>query len=228
MAFHSARQPSSSHPGRLDRPWHLAPSAPQPRDLAVTNRFDRAVGLGLGFHPWLPRHAGGRLRAATRHVWISGPDKIPFAAETPPADWDLSQERPLPERDLDHGFGGSTGAARYVWPAPDGIWQLAIASDCGDYIVYAPANRPFFCFEPTSHKPSPGQTGGLDGLIMVEGNRGKTPGSILKMPASGALPQHLASAKLEMLHPRAQGFAPLTVEAGKSLQRFSNFTVMRP
>ena len=136
--------------------------------LNVVNRLDRAVGLGLGFHPWLPRRAGGQLYAPARHVWISGADKIPLAAQTPPEDWDFSHERPLPKRDLDHGFGGWTGAARYSWPAWDGTWRLDVASDCAEYIVYAPVGRSFFCFEPTSHKPSPGQTGELDGLVMVD------------------------------------------------------------
>jgi aldose 1-epimerase len=135
--------------------------------LNVVNRLDRAVGLGLGFHPWLPRHAGGLLYAPARQVWMSGADKIPFAAQTPPEDWDFSRERPLPERDLDHGFGGWAGIAHYDWPARDGAWRLEVASNCNEYIVYAPAGRSFFCFEPTSHKPSPGQTGGLDGLVMV-------------------------------------------------------------
>lgn len=146
--------------------------------LAVTNRFDQAVGLGLGFHPWLPRHVGGRLWAPATCVWMSGPDKIPFAAETPPADWDFSTERHLPDRDVDHGFGGWSGAAHYTWPAKDGLWRLDITSDCSDYIIYAPVDRGFFCFEPTSHKPSPGQTGQLDGLVMVE------PGGSLQRTAS--------------------------------------------
>jgi aldose 1-epimerase len=136
--------------------------------LSVVNRLDRAVGLGLGFHPWLPRHAGGRLYAPARCVWMSGEDKIPFAAQAPPEDWDFSRERPLPARDLDHGFAGWAGAAYYDWPAREGAWRLEVASDCDEYIVYAPAGRSFFCFEPTSHKPSPGQTGELDGLVMVE------------------------------------------------------------
>jgi aldose 1-epimerase len=136
--------------------------------LTVVNRFDRAVGLGLGLHPWLPRHEGGCLYAPARHVWMSGADKIPFAAETPPDDWDFSQERPLPDRDLDHGFGGWTGTAHYTWQGRGGSYRLDVESPCDHYIIYAPAGRTFFCFEPTTHKPSPGQSGELDGLVMVE------------------------------------------------------------
>jgi aldose 1-epimerase len=139
--------------------------------LNVVNRLDRAVGLGLGFHPWLPRHASGRLYAPALCVWMSGADKIPFAAEAPPEDWDFSRDRSLPERDVDHGFGGWTGTAHYDWTARDGTWRLEVASDCDEYILYAPAGRSFFCFEPTSHKPSPGQTGELDGLVMVEAGK---------------------------------------------------------
>jgi aldose 1-epimerase len=136
--------------------------------LTATNRFERAVGLGLGFHPWLPRHPGGTLEAPAEIVWLSGEDKIPTVAAKPPADWDFARPRPLPGRDLDNGFAGWTGQARYEWPAADGRWRLDVESDCDQYIVYAPAGRPFFCFEPVSHKPSPGQTGGLDGLVLVE------------------------------------------------------------
>ncbi len=160
---------------RLD---YVLSSATLTMTLAVVNGLDRPVGMGLGFHPWLPRHGGGLLFAPARHVWMSGLDKIPFAAERPPEDWDFNEERALPRRDVDHGFGGWTGKARYTWPAGGARWRLDVASDCDQYIVYAPASRPFFCFEPTSHKPSPGQSGGLDGLVLVE------PGGLMRRTAS--------------------------------------------
>ncbi|MBZ5763234.1 hypothetical protein LAV84_27180 [Rhizobium sp. VS19-DR104.2] len=136
--------------------------------LGVTNKLDRPVGLGLGFHPWLPRRASGTLYAPAELVWISGADKIPTYAEKPKPEWQFSQARPLPDSDIDHGFGGWTGEAHYSWEAADGAWSLAFSSDCSDYIIYAPAKATFFCFEPTSHKPSPGQAGELDGLVMLE------------------------------------------------------------
>jgi aldose 1-epimerase len=135
--------------------------------LSVTNMLDRAVGLGLGFHPWLPRRPSGKLYAPADFVWMSGADKIPISAEKPKPEWLFSEERPLPRSDIDHGFGGWNGTAYYNWQAEDGPWNLSFSSDCSDYIIYAPANETFFCFEPTSHKPSPGQTGELDGLVMV-------------------------------------------------------------
>lgn len=158
--------------------YEIRPGATLGMMLAVTNGLDRPVGLGLGFHPWLPRHANGRLFAPARHVWMSGPDKIPFAAEAPPEDWDFSTEKTLPARDVDHGFGGWSGQAHYGWTTGETRWRLTVESDCDEYILYAPADRPFFCFEPTSHKPSPGQTGALDGLVMVE------PGAVLRRSAS--------------------------------------------
>jgi aldose 1-epimerase len=136
--------------------------------LSVTNMLDRAVGLGLGFHPWLPRRPSGKLCAPADFVWMSGANKIPIFAEKPKAGWRFSDERSLPQSDIDHGFGGWNGTAHYNWQADDGLWNLSFGSDCSDYIIYAPANETVFCFEPTSHKPSPGQTGELDGLVMVD------------------------------------------------------------
>ncbi len=146
--------------------------------LSVTNRMSKSVGLGLGLHPWLPRKAGGELEAPATIVWTSGSNKIPVKSESPPPEWDFQTPRPLPAGDLDNGFAGWNGRARYTWPAADGRWALAVDSDFDNYIIYAPAGETFFCFEPTSHKPSPGQTGELDGLVMVP------PGATLRREAA--------------------------------------------
>jgi aldose 1-epimerase len=133
--------------------------------VEVENREPRRVGMGLGFHPWFPRHPTGRLRAPARTVWLSGPDRLPTAAAEPPEPWRFAVERALPHGDLDHAFDGWDGTASYRWQTSEGERRLTIQSDCYRYIIYAPPGRDFFCFEPISHRPAP--AGEADGLVML-------------------------------------------------------------
>jgi aldose 1-epimerase len=133
--------------------------------IELENREPRRVGMGIGFHPWLPRRPSGRLHAPARTVWLSGPDRLPLEAVPPPEIWRFADERPLPDGDLDHAFDGWTGTAFYRWQTQEGEKRLLVESDCDRYIIYAPPQRDFFCFEPISHRPAP--TGEADGLVMV-------------------------------------------------------------
>jgi aldose 1-epimerase len=53
--------------------------------------------------------------------------------------------------DLDHCFEGWNGRASVTWP--EERLELALEADpvFSHAVIYAPPQRPFFCFEPVSH-----------------------------------------------------------------------------
>ncbi len=105
--------------------------------------------FGLGLHPFFPRHGEARLHAPAHGVWRNdGRTPMPVERIGVPAAWDFARDIALPE-DLDNFFDGWNGRAAIRWPRR-GL-RLDIDADADRYIVYAPAQRDFFCFEPVDH-----------------------------------------------------------------------------
>jgi len=117
--------------------------------LEVTNTGQAALPFGLGLHPWLPRRLGVTLQAHARGTWTRGPLGLPLDAIGLPAAWDFAAPRTLPEEGVDHAFRGWDGRAMIRWP--DTGLALEIAADMAYFILYAPAGKDFFCFEPVDH-----------------------------------------------------------------------------
>lgn len=122
--------------------------------LSVTNRAERTLPHGLGFHPWLPRTAATRLTAPATGVWLEGPGHLPSgtAPVALPEAWDFSAPRPLPAGWVNNGFAGWTGRARVEWPDRGLAIAITASSALSTYILYSPdETADFFCFEPVSH-----------------------------------------------------------------------------
>jgi aldose 1-epimerase len=117
--------------------------------LEVSNTGAARLPFGLGLHPWLERREGLTLRAAARTTWTRGPLGLPLEAVDLPPDWNFGAAAPLPSTHVDHLFAGWNGKAEVHWP--DTGVSLAIEADMGYYILYAPAGKDFFCFEPVDH-----------------------------------------------------------------------------
>ena len=66
-----------------------------------------------------------------------------------PPEWDFASARALPAGPVDHVFRGWDGQAEVHWP--DTRVALAIDADMAYFILYSPAGRDFFCFEPVDH-----------------------------------------------------------------------------
>jgi aldose 1-epimerase len=117
--------------------------------LSATNTGDAALPFGLGLHPFFPRHGDARLQAPAQGVWRNdGRTPLPVERIAVPAVWDFARDVPLPDG-LDNFFDGWNGRAAIRWPQ-HGL-RLDIDADVDRYIVYVPAQRDFFCFEPVDH-----------------------------------------------------------------------------
>ena len=125
--------------------------------LKVTNRGDRKMPFGLGYHPFFPLTPQTRLLAPAQGFWSEKQDYLPDLEGPVPDDLDYSQPASLPERWINNGFEGWTGQARIEWPERDLALGLN-APGCSRYFLFRsdtdfdPSFKgDFFCFEPMTH-----------------------------------------------------------------------------
>jgi aldose 1-epimerase len=106
--------------------------------LDVTNTGAARLPFGLGLHPWLERRNGVSLRARASGTWTRDPLGLPQDAIDLPPEWNFAEGSVLPD-----------GQAEVHWP--DTGLSLVIEADMNYFILYAPAGRDVFCFEPVDH-----------------------------------------------------------------------------
>lgn len=117
--------------------------------LGVTNTGAMAMPFGLGLHPFFPRDDAVSLHAPAQGVWRNdGRTPLPIERIVLPAAWDFSGDAALPDG-LDNIFDGWSGRAAIRWQRHR--LRLDIDADADRYVVYVPARRDFFCFEPVDH-----------------------------------------------------------------------------
>jgi aldose 1-epimerase len=118
--------------------------------LEVTNTGAATMPFGLGLHPFFPRHGTVALRAPASQVWVNdGQSPLPVRFVDVPPVWDFRESRPLPEDGLNHGFRSWTGDATIAWT--DLGLRLDMEADVDAFVMYTPAGKDFFCFEPVDH-----------------------------------------------------------------------------
>lgn len=137
-------------------PWHYAAEvalrlgeAGAELALRLVNRGTEAFPFGLGWHPFLLRPRGTRLRFAATALLARDARCLPVAAQpTEGVDGDEATYE-----GLDTHFTGWSGEA--VIERPDGL-RLALQGEgaaARNLQVFAPAGEPVLCVEPVSHVP---------------------------------------------------------------------------
>ena len=121
--------------------------------LVLSNRSDRVMPAGLGWHPYFLRHDGVTLRFAAQQVWLSDDQQLPRKAVDVPERWDYRQARELHEPELDHCFSGWDGTATLQWPAAGVTLQIEADPSMAHLVVYTPpAAQGLFAVERVSHR----------------------------------------------------------------------------
>ena len=121
--------------------------------LAVTNADTSPMPSGLGFHPYFPRPDGIGLRASCARVLETDDDTLPVALnENHPALSALSEGQ-LPQVGFDNALSGWSGPAVITWPDQRSM-RITTEPETSYTIVYVPADRNYFCFEPVTHVPN--------------------------------------------------------------------------
>ncbi len=118
--------------------------------LTLTNRDQRAMPAGLGFHPFFPIREGLHLQTRWQRMWEMGEDNLPTKLVAPPEGADFSELRPVAPWKVDNVFTGWQREARLDY----GTLKLHLqASETLPFVVcFAPRDgRNFVAIEPVSH-----------------------------------------------------------------------------
>ncbi|CAH2602163.1 Aldose 1-epimerase [Rhodovastum atsumiense] len=117
--------------------------------LAFRNADTRPAPVGLGWHPFFPRHDGAVLRFHADAVWRNDARMLPVERGTVPPAWDFSAGRPVENPGLDNCFAGFTGTATLSWPARRLAVTMTADATLGHLVVMTPPPpADFFAVEP--------------------------------------------------------------------------------
>lgn len=115
--------------------------------LTITARDDRAMPVGLGFHPYFTVAGVRSLRFHAGSMWLSDETLIPVERTGPHdlADWD-SGEGVMRQTLIDNSYDEWTGEAVIV--RDDGDVRIG-GENTPFFHLYMPPGADFFCAEPT-------------------------------------------------------------------------------
>ncbi len=123
-------------------------------ELEVINLSEEVMPAGLGFHPYFPGRATGRLRTHVQAVWLTDKDLLPVRLAPAEVFGDWAAGEPVSRQELiDNCYTGWRGQAD-IWTSEDGPKVRLTASPNLRWLqVYSPPGQEFFCVEPVSHRP---------------------------------------------------------------------------
>lgn len=130
--------------------------------LAVTNRSDDPMPLGLGFHPYFPRGQETVYTGFHRGEWRTDAECIPLSHDERAVPRDWWDGAPVGSRAVDTLYTGRRGPLEIAWPDRRITLTLDCADALVDTVVYAPRGSDFFCVEPVTHMIDAFNRGQLD------------------------------------------------------------------
>lgn len=119
-------------------------------ELALRNEGGSRMPVGGGFHPFLARRPGMRLRFDASHRWPADADGVATHRVDVDARSGFGQERPLPEGGCSVYYSGWPRHARLACP-DGGSLTLRAGAGLDHLVLHAPADCDYFCVEPVSH-----------------------------------------------------------------------------
>ena len=138
--------------------------------LELTHLGAKRLPYGLGFHPYILRAPGLRMRFGAKAYW---PAKHRLPIEAPasiPAEWDFNALREIGSGLIDHNFRGCDG--RMTMERPDIDLRLELHTtepqDLDTAILYRPTHDEWFCYEPVTHITGAHARPGMPGLRLLE------------------------------------------------------------
>lgn len=119
-------------------------------ELSIANAGDEEMPVGLGMHPFFPRHEGAVLCADVGAVWRYGEDFLPKELVACPPEWNLRTPKDVGRLNCDTVFEGWDRRAEIDWPARGVSLRIEADEGLDRLVVYAPPDGDVFCVEPVS------------------------------------------------------------------------------
>lgn len=120
--------------------------------LSIISRASSRAPVGLGFHPFFPRHPRTVLKAAARAVWLAGNDCLPTERASPHhfANWRRGADV-LPDMALDNCY--EKWARKLTLTNGETTTIMTASPELNWLHLYIPPGAGFLCAEPVSHMP---------------------------------------------------------------------------
>ena len=119
--------------------------------LCIRNLSRTSMPCGLGFHPFLPAHAGSRLQLDAQRVWNGSAREFPRELVPVPAPLSFGEGPPISQRvGTDHCFHGWRRRAVVTSGRSDHTVVIEGCENTDYVIVYVPGAS-YFCVEPVTH-----------------------------------------------------------------------------
>ncbi|MDQ7990576.1 MAG: aldose 1-epimerase [Candidatus Dactylopiibacterium sp.] len=174
-ATHAVLEAEAFHP--VGYPWHYRARQHFALDgdtmtmrVDITHLGALRLPYGLGFHPYIVRAPGMRMRFGASGYWRAE-DCIPVGEPLPlPPEWDFNTLREVGDGLIDHNFCGCDGRMTLERPDLDLRldWQTTEPAGLDTAIVYRPQHGEWFCYEPVTHITGAHARPGLPGLRLLE------------------------------------------------------------
>ncbi len=120
--------------------------------MIFTNKDDKEAPVGLGWHPFFPRHDRVLLQYQAQTVFLNDENMLPKPAEAISEEWDFSESKILSYLGLDNCFVGWDGSATLVWPNQKIKLTMTASPNLSHLVVMTPPlPNNFFAVEPVSH-----------------------------------------------------------------------------
>lgn len=143
--------------------------------MRVTNRGDKPMPFGLGWHPYFHLHRDTRLQLNAQMMWTQGQGYLPETRVALPQALNFSRLKPLPDHWINNGFEGWDGHARIEWPEHNTALTMRADRLFDRFFLYAPHGVPepqsrsdYFCLEPMSHMAGDHHREGFGGLKILQ------------------------------------------------------------
>ncbi len=120
--------------------------------VRIRNDHPAPAPAGIGFHPYFTRLPDTVLGFAADCVWETDELDIPVRSAPPVGRFGFAPARALAAEPINHAYGGWNGTAEILHPSRLRILVSATA-ELNQLILFTPAGKNFFGFEPVSHRP---------------------------------------------------------------------------
>lgn len=142
--------------------------------MRVTNRGDKPMPFGLGWHPYFHLTSQTQLQLNAQKMWTQGAGYLPETRVDLPDDLNFAQVKKLPDHWVNNGFEGWDGTARIIWPEQQTALVISADPLFDRFFLYAPHGVPepqsrsdYFCLEPMSHMAGDHHRTGFGGLKIL-------------------------------------------------------------
>lgn len=119
--------------------------------IMVENADTRDQPVGMGFHPYFPRHAGLRLGFVASSVWTNGPDHMPALRVPAEGEWSFAHMRDAGHAPIDNCYAGWSGSAFLRWPREGYALTLESSPELRHLVLFTPPEQPYIGVEPVSN-----------------------------------------------------------------------------